>query len=486
MESVHAAIQLFGTLPMVIQAGAAVIVALGALFGAIATTRAQWAKLTRHRTPAPSRASSKKNQRTTAKSEQPKTTPAGLSARTKASASRSDRSANAQNSAINPIINPTISPTISPQVYIQIPVPMSPVIAQSGDSQPQAAQPPAEIPTESSPAMPIDALTSNSETSGSESTSEDTAIDAALTAPVAELSIAPAIKQDAVHVAPSSGASSAPIANATQAQVQPLPIEPSVDVAAVLSPSTEANAMPGEDASDIDVSTPNRAETTLDQEPASAELPGVLPGTPSGRLLLDSQIRQQRELRSNMRRALRNASIIVQEARLSLQKYARTSSSERPFQNEVRVLGVLHDYLNSVEGTFSNLNSAMIKLEVDWIGGDPRRVLLSYPDPFSPAFQTEDSHRSAPELRRTLLSILEDMVATARSINMQVERRTYSNPNFPNASWVYVIPKKYDESLDDAATDDLGGEITESNEVVGDEDLGEAVDVDQETPTEED
>lgn len=76
------------------------------------------------------------------------------------------------------------------------------------------------------------------------------------------------------------------------------------------------------------------------------------------------------------------------------------------------------------------------------------------------------------------------MVDTARSLNLRVERRTYFNPDYPNVSWVYVIPKKYDDPLDDAMIDEQGSEIIVPNEVVGDEDLGEAVD--QDAPNEED
>lgn len=374
----------------------------------------------------------------------------------------------------DPTISPTFSPTFSPSFHVHYPaapgqasVQTNPTeVAASNQAQPtSSAEMPQSPPVSSLPANPQageplrDQPPSSAESSEMLSRSSTSHRDYVHLAPLPEIEQA---SPSALNVDDNS----APTSIETDAVTM---LEPTRDdVPASAEPQHEQPTGDGTRSDSLDIGS---AETVAAS--ASADIQAA---SPSGRLAATQARQQIREQRTNMRRALRHASFIVQEARLSLERYSRTSSSERPFQNEVRILSVLCDYLLSIRDDAVALNSAMNKLDVAWIGGDPRPVLLAYPDPFSEVLRSGDSALKASELRKLLLSTLSNMVATAQGLGHRVVLREYSHPEYPNRSWVYLIPKTYDEPDEDPAAGESDTTMSSSQEHVGDRDLDSTVD----------
>lgn len=225
------------------------------------------------------------------------------------------------------------------------------------------------------------------------------------------------------------------------------------------------------------VSIAPQNQSTLEPDSELATPLEPVGATASGRLLVPQEyILRQRELLTNMRQALRCASFIYQEFRVMVSNYKRTSKTATPFQNDIRVLGVLSDYLVSSRDLLSPLNTALNKLDFDWGNYDPRDAFFAFPDVFryEPSEPTDDL---SPEgLRAIFQDALMMIVDAAVGMGYSVKRKVYTDTKseHPNRKWVYAIPRVTDDSFDPADS------ITDSFEGVGEDDaLGDIDDPDQ-------
>ena len=173
-----------------------------------------------------------------------------------------------------------------------------------------------------------------------------------------------------------------------------------------------------------------------------ASIPAAVePATPSGSLTIPAPIREQR---TNLKRALFYASIIAQSARYAIRRHQYTSKSPKPYHNDVRIHRIIYDYLNPLHKSDPDIearfNSAMNKLNIAWIGGDPRDALFAYPIPFR---QSSSYLSLEHDYYRTLGEALQNMVRTAESLGYTVRDEAFWDPRYPHVERMQVLTNEF-------------------------------------------
>lgn len=193
----------------------------------------------------------------------------------------------------------------------------------------------------------------------------------------------------------------------------------------------------------------------------------------SGRLRAQKNNDQWRNLNS----ALYFASFIVQDARVFLAKYARQSDSQYPFYKEFDIHRILFEYLEGlknvpsprgkIQNAAARLNSALNKLDVAWIGGDPRAILFAVPIPFG----RPGSETTPQELSRELKQTLRNMRKTAEQLGYSVREESRTDPKHPHRNHIFMLvrtlspvlefPETIVEGLDEEDPDEQDGDSFE-------------------------
>ncbi len=167
---------------------------------------------------------------------------------------------------------------------------------------------------------------------------------------------------------------------------------------------------------------------------------------------LAPQFLRQRE---RLRKALWNASYLVQELESYADKHAYVSRSDQPYQNNVRLHGALLEYLRATRKPVADLNNAMNALDgIDWLNGDPREVFFASLNPIGLG-------ESSGEVRSAFRRALTSMVDTVKGMGYTVTWRAEPyDAEYPNRKWTWHLTKVRNLKLEsfDVPDDELGGE----------------------------